>query len=299
MPQPQTKKKRQEKSWIKWLILLLLALGLFLGGTYVYFLQPDLIPGFASNFQEPVTGLLIAVDEDYYAASNNENENGYEKVRADLILWGRISPKEQDLKLMFIPRHTLVTIPSWGEDQIRFAYMAGKIPMTMDIVNELLHEEIDYYAVIDFDSFMEIVDVLEGIEMMIERPIFSEELEIDLEEGLQMINSKEALGYARYIEEDEIELDRIRRQQSIALAIYNRALETRSLARLPQLVMTIIETVRSLKTNVNRDAVVKTVNFLRDMGEPYPSPIILPGEQDDEFWLIDEEEILRIINGVD
>lgn len=293
MPQSQTTKKKREKPWMKWILLLLLALGLLLGGIYIYFLQPDLIPGLAKNFDEPVSGLLIAVDEDYYSV------NGDERVRADLILWGRISPQDQELQLIFIPRHTLVTIPSWGEDKIRFAYMAGELTMTKEIVEELLQHEIDYYAVMDFESFMEIVHVLEGVEVMIDRPIFSEELKLELDIGLQKIDSKEALGYARYIGEDETEIDRIQRQQSLALAIYHRALETRSLARLPQLIMMILDTVRNLKTNIDGDTVIKAVNFLREMEEPYPTPVILPGYQEKDFYLIDEEEIHLIIKGVD
>lgn len=287
------KKKRKEKSLMKWLILVLLGIGLLLGGIYIYFLQPEIIPGLARRFDKPVTGILIAVDEDYFG------DNGHEKVRADLILFGRISPDEQEMILIFIPRHTLVEIPELGEDKIRFSYMAGERPLTQEIVESLLDEKIDYYGVMDFDSFQEIIAVLEGVEILLEDKIFCQELELDLQLGLQMLTPKEALNYARYLGEDETELDRIRRQQKLAIAIYHRALETMTLARLPQLVMTIIETVKNLDTNVDRDAVIKAVNFLREMGEPYPNPLILPGYQEDDYWIRDEEGIHRIIKGVD
>lgn len=290
---PKQRVIRREKSWLKWLMLLILGLGLLLGGIYIYFLQPDIIPGIARKFDEPVTALLVAVDEDYYG--NEEHE----KVRADLILWGRIAPEENTLTLLFVPRHTLVDIPDWGQDMIRFAYMAGEIPMTLDVVKNLLNQEIDYYGVMDFDSFKEIVEVLEGVELYVENAIFYEKLDLDLSPGLQMLSADEALSYARYIGENESEVDRIRRQQRLALAIYERALQTRTLTRLPQLVMTIIEKVRDLKTNVDRDTVVKVVHFLRDMEEPYPEPLILPGYEEEEFFFVDERGLEQILKGVE
>ena len=284
-----------DSSWIKWLVLLLIALGLLLGGIYLYFFQPNIIPGiaeFGPTYEEPVNMLLIGVDWNYFVEDEEEKK---EEVRADLLLWGQINPQDKKITIISIPRHTRVDIDGLEENKVRYSHQEGEIPMTIEAVEEIMGQEVDYYVRIDFDSFRGIIDILDGVDVEFDEPLYDEDLKLEIDRGRQRLDPDTALNYARYIGEDENELARIDRQQKLARAIYDRTLQIETMPRIPRLYQQIMDTVQYIETDIDQNTVVKTINLIKTMDEPYPELYLLPGREFNQYWIINEREKQQLI----
>jgi LCP family protein required for cell wall assembly len=89
--------------------------------------------------------------------------------RADTIVFLSISPKTKDVLILSIPRDTRVEIPGRGMDKINHAYAFGGESLLTKTVSSFLDLPIHFYAVADFNGFVNIIDELGGVEIDIEK----------------------------------------------------------------------------------------------------------------------------------
>jgi len=109
----------------------------------------------------------------------------------DSIMVAKIDPKNQEVSLISVPRDLWVPIPTSGEisenRKINEAYAIGvddkKYPnksteftgdagggeMAKFVVGQILGFKIDYFAALDFDGFVKIIDILSGIDVKVEK----------------------------------------------------------------------------------------------------------------------------------
>ncbi|GAF90946.1 unnamed protein product, partial [marine sediment metagenome] len=80
--------------------------------------------------------------------------------RADTIVFLSISPKTKDVLILSIPRDTRVEIPGRGMDKINHAYAFGGEKLISKTVSSFLDVPIHFYAVVDFNGFVNIIDEL-------------------------------------------------------------------------------------------------------------------------------------------
>lgn len=137
--------------------------------------------------------------------------------RADTIITLTLNPNNQngniELNLTSIPRDTRMPITCNGnqEDKINSAFSYGylengdiddAITCTKDTVSQFFGVEIDYYILANFDTFINLIDSIGGIEINV--PYSFYEMDSDdnvdalyFEEGLQTLDGEHALAYAR------------------------------------------------------------------------------------------------------
>lgn len=103
--------------------------------------------------------------------------------------------------------------------------------------------EIDYYARVGFDSFVEIVDALGGVTVAVECPLHdtfpdpaspSGQTDVDYEPGIHKLDGKHALWYARS-RWNTSDFDRHRRQQQVLRSLYNQVLSVGVIPKIPSL----------------------------------------------------------------
>jgi polyisoprenyl-teichoic acid--peptidoglycan teichoic acid transferase len=131
-----------------------------------------------------------------------------------------------------------VNIPGFGYSRINTAYSSGegnKLPgggpeLARRTVEQFIGVPIQYYAQIDFFTFVEFIDLIGGIEVYND-----EELRLDpVGEGkdkirltccgMRHMNGEKALAYVRYRKGDEGDVGRAKRQQKAILAIRDKVL---------------------------------------------------------------------------
>lgn len=153
-----------------------------------------------------------------------------------------LNEKEKSVKLLSIPRDSYVYIPERGyNDKITHAHYFGGVTSTIETVENLLDVPVDYYAKMNFDAFMDVVEALGGIEVDV--PVtFTEqnskdqkgENAIHLEKGLQTLNGEEALALARTRKIDN-DIERGKRQQLIMKAIMDKAVSAQAITKYSKL----------------------------------------------------------------
>lgn len=184
-----------------------------------------------SNWQgsERVTVLLMGLDF-------RDWEVGDDAPRTDSMILLTIDPLSKTAGMLSIPRDLWVTIPGFEYDRINTAYRNGVIyqlpgggpALAVETVEQLIGVEIDYYAQIDFNVFVRIIDEIGGLKINIPAPI-----KIDvigpkppktLEPGLTVLPGDVALAYARARHTEGGDFDRAQRQQQVILAVRERIL---------------------------------------------------------------------------
>jgi polyisoprenyl-teichoic acid--peptidoglycan teichoic acid transferase len=194
---------------------------------------------------ETVTFLLLGSDT-----------RGGASFRTDTILIGIVRPRDGQVSLISVPRDLWVNIPTVGMQRINTAYQFGQYngysgggaALLKDTILYNLGVQIDHTAMIDFNGFRSVVDTLGGIDVPISCPYTDWRLldpSYDPQNennwflytagpGLLHMDGDLALWYARSRKKSN-DFDRGRRQQEVIRSIYNQALRTDSLSRIPQL----------------------------------------------------------------
>lgn len=177
--------------------------------------------------------------ESFLASTNvlilGQDEAGFAK-RSDTVIVARIQSADKTVQLVSIPRDTRVEIPGYGLDKINHAYAFGGAGLARRTVEEWLKVPVPYYVVVDLKGLADFVDQIGGINLLVEKKMryvdYAGELFIDLPEGQQHLNGKQAVGYLRFRTDNKGDIGRIERQQKFIRAILSQAAKT-SPAQIP------------------------------------------------------------------
>lgn len=231
-------------------LLLLLIAAVLIGGLWAAktFLFTDMTPR---------TILLMGTDEG--------------KTRTDVLVVVHIDPRQNRVSLISIPRDTYAEIDCDGiqvcvtPDKIGHAHAYGgqdRGPLlTKKAVEELLGVPITHYARIDYEGFEKVVDLLGGVDIVIEHnmdyedPYAQPPLKIHFKASPdpQHLDGKEALEYARFRDDGQGDIGRIFRTKRLFLALVAAVRENGSLLKIPSLVNTGLPYV---KTDLNPSTLV-------------------------------------------
>lgn len=190
--------------------------------------------------------LILALTGIILIFTNNETDS-----RINILLLGRdaqnsiysgntdsisilsIDKKTQKVSLLSIPRDARVNIPGHGMDKINAAYGLGGIELTIKTVKNFLNVPIDYYVVINFEEFKSIVDTLDGVYMDIEPHIAAARPELNGKAGYNKLNGEQTLLYARFRQDNQGDIGRVKRHQKILGAIFKESFKPANIVKLP------------------------------------------------------------------
>lgn len=161
-------------------------------------------------------------------------ESGDGPPRTDSMMLVSVDPVSHTIGMLSIPRDLWVEIPGgFGHNRINTAYFLGEsynLPgggpeLAMQTVEDMLGLPVQYYAVIEFQTFEELVDEIGGIDILVE-----ERMKISaigrpsrwLRPKAYHLNGPDTLAYARARKTEGGDFDRAERQQRVALAIRDR-----------------------------------------------------------------------------
>ena len=232
----------------KGLILLLLLLISFVSTFNVYsFSERDI-----KEYKMVENILLIGLD----------GTNDKLPKRSDTMIILTIDKLNKSLKLTSLARDTLVKIPGRGEEKLTHAYAYGQEELLMQTINENFDLDIKDYAVVNFKSFIDIVDIIGGVDINVnEKEIHhlnevikecygvnhdnTKNIEYITSSGNHNLNGYQALAYARIRKLDTI-YKRDERQRLILTNIAHKLSDV-SISKYPQIAKSIL---RHIKVNI-------------------------------------------------
>ncbi|WP_096190290.1 LCP family glycopolymer transferase [Evansella halocellulosilytica] len=256
------KKKTPFRRFLKITMITFMTLFLVTGGTLAYFAykmasvtsssQTDLERGDRSDLREtavnpsndPISVLFLGLD----------SRDGDLSGRTDAMVLATFNPEENSVKMLNIPRDSLVNIVGRDrQDKINHAHAFGGLDMTIDTVEHLLDIPVDYFVSINFDAFMEVIDELGGVDVDVPMTFTETDNQtygtITLYEGEQTLNGEEALAYVRMRKSDPRgDLGRGDRQKEVIEAVINKATNLSSITRFGPVMDSL---GNNLKTNIS------------------------------------------------
>jgi LCP family protein required for cell wall assembly len=204
----------------------------------------------------------------------------------DTLILLTVDPITKTAGMLSIPRDMWANIPGFGYSRINTAWMLGrgsKLPgggpdLTMKTISHFIGVPVDYYVQVDFDTFIDVIDLLGGVDVYNDETLFLDPVSHGKDFpkvkltccGLRHLNGRVALAYARCRHQEQGcsdgDLGRARRQQKVIFAIREKALNPESfrsfLAQAPELYNTFSE---GIHTNLSMDDAIRLAVLVQDI----------------------------------
>lgn len=127
-------------------------------------------------------------------------------ARSDMMLVARIDFRHKRITGISIPRDVLVAIPGHAEQKINAYHAIGGKEHGNDWARQaaemVVGQRIDRVVEIDYRAFQEMVDMVGGVDVFINKPLrYSDRaggLFINLKPGRRHLNGYDAMGFVRY-----------------------------------------------------------------------------------------------------
>lgn len=204
---------------------------------------------------------------------------GEEVSRSDAMMLLTIDNKNKSLKITSLARDTYVNIPGYGQQKLTHAFVYGGVNLLIDTLEQNFELDIHNYAVVNFFSFMDIVDALGGVTVDV-KPTEIAELNKFINEtyswntnsnkgpkkyiksaGTQTLNGYQTLSYSR-IRKNDSAMERDRRQRAVIQGLIN-GVTGLPITKYPNLVDTILPYV---KTNMRPTQIIGLGSELLSIG---------------------------------
>ncbi len=233
---------------------------------------------FANSYQiaRPVNILVLGIDP--VAEMKSDFAKSDMTANSDAMLLLRVNPTTQLIKVLSIPRSSMVVLPEIGLGQITLANASGAATATRVVSKSLNNVPIDRYLRIRPHGLRELVNALGGIEVFVPQSMSyqdaSQKLIINLEKGWQTLNGDEAQQFARFQDKENGDLGRVQRQQLLIKALKNRLTNPAIIVRLPQIVSIVQNYV---DTNLSPEEMLTLATFGARLDAQNLQLLMLPG----------------------
>ncbi len=251
--------------------------------------------------RERVNVLVMGVDR-------RPDETMDSTVRTDVMEVISIDPYTKSASMLGIPRDLWVPIPL-GNNQVTYErvnaanvvgvlrkYPGGGAALAKETVQYNFGVRINYYVMLDFDGFRNLIDILGGVDIHVEKTLIDSEYPTDyygvqrvvIPAGDQHMDGEVALQYARSRHSDS-DFGRMKRQQQVLLAVRERLLRLDMLPKLPQLWGQFHDAIRTdmgLGDVLNLAKVAREVNTENIVGKTLEYPYVTSYTSEDGAALL-------------
>ncbi len=204
--------------------------------------------------------------------------------RTDTMILFTLDPLSKTAGMLSIPRDLWVNIPDFDYGKINTAFFLGesfKMPgggpgQAMRTVEQFLGVPINYYAQIDFDAFVEFIDILGGVEIDVPEKIGVDPRGPDtpltkLYPGKHVLDGEMALAYARMRYTTNGDFDRGKRQMQVIRATRDKII---NLNMLPTLISKAPQLYSQLSMGIHTNLTLQQAIQLALLVQQVPSDSI-------------------------
>lgn len=282
-------------------------------------------------------GEIIEKPEDFYALLIGlDYRTGSYTLNTDTIIVAHVIPQTEKVKLISLPRDLRVDSHSgevrkinalfydgysharWAASQdasllsgkeitlggwtVPEEYFSSGMVNLREHVEDILNINIDYSFLIHFETLIDLVDAIGGIEIDVERSMQyddpTDNTHIYFEPGLQTLDGQQSLNYARFRQDNRgvayysNDFERSIRQQKIISAIADKITSWHSLSRANQILDVVAS---SIKTDMGKNEMLGFVRKYYDVfnGESLES-IPFEGEWQNPYVVISDSDLQEV-----
>lgn len=262
---------------IRYVLFFLISL-VFIACAYYIIHHPSLSFG-SIELSKPLNILLIGSDQVYDTETYNYKVKVKNKFngRADTIIIFRFNPKNKTVKAINIPRDTRIHVNNKTDRMNVLNEIGGPLFLKAKL-EELLNIKINKYIATNSQGFVEMIDILGGVDINV--PINmryidkTDGLDINLQKGPQKLNGKQSLGFIRYRRTALGDIDRIKRQQQFLHAMQAKAHSPLTFIKAPLIISKAFE---HSSTDLNFLEIFQLANFGKSIKSKDISFKTLPG----------------------
>lgn len=194
---------------------------------------------------QPFAFLLLGTDSDTI-------EHG----RSDSIIIAVVEPKKNTLNLVSVPRDTWMLNKATGKyDKATHAFNKG-VSNTIDSLENYFQIPIDYYASINMNGFIEMINAIGGLDITVEKEMqFYDRITnqyVRIKKGTHHLNGNETINYARFRGDGEGDFGRNRRQRQVMVEIIKQSADLQNIKKINELTGILKDNFR---TNVKSSAI--------------------------------------------
>jgi LCP family protein required for cell wall assembly len=295
-------KQNFPKDWPTRIVLIVLMVGALMGAIYGYRLVARLVGGTTAftlpgdpilpeetNDSSEESGGSLATDVPAAELPAPDPWDGTSRVnilvmgldlrdtegedtapRSDTMILLSLDPLNDTAAAIAIPRDMWVAVPDFGYYKINTAFRFGELynlpgggpELASRTVEEFLGVPVHFYAQIDFQAFVDLVDHINGIKVTFDEPYTIDRRgkwnTVTLEPGTYVLDGEYTLAYARDRKSEGDDFDRSSRQLEVILKIRDRILEFDQLPTLVKNAPAIYEDVSTgVRTNMSLDQIIQ------------------------------------------
>lgn len=193
----------------------------------------------------------------------------FENSLSDTIMLLNLDTEKKTVKLVSFMRDTLVSIPGHGKNKLNTCYRFGGHALASEVLKSHYGIDVDWYAVVNFWSFADLVDILGGVDIDVKEEELSA-MQDNLEEiynldkseplehapkkaGISHLNGKQAVAYARIRHVGQADFERTSRQRVVMTAIINEI----SRSNLAEVLQMMEVGSKYVRTNISKADMVR------------------------------------------
>ncbi|MDU6911824.1 MAG: LCP family protein [Streptococcus salivarius] len=187
--------------------------------------------------------------------------------RSDVNIIMTVNMNTHKILLTTTPRDAYVKIPGGGADQYDKLTHAGiyGVETSEQTLENLYGIKIDYYARINFTSFLKLIDQLGGVTVHNDQAFTQGKFDFPV--GDIQMNSEQALGFVRErYSLDGGDNDRGKNQEKVISAIVNKLASLKSVSNFTSIVNNLQD---SVQTNMSLDTINALANTQLDSGSKF------------------------------
>jgi LCP family protein required for cell wall assembly len=201
--------------------------------------------------------------------------------------------------MVLLPGHT-------NYEKINSAYTFGGVAMAKQTVANLLRIPIHYYALANWKGFIEIINLIGGVDLYVDKDMHYEDpyanLKIDIKHGYQHLDGEKSGQYVRFRSDELGDIGRVQRQQKFLKALGLQMFSVENITKIPKLMATAKEYI---ETDMDTATMLKAARSFKIMSDNNIRSGMLYGNFYDSpksgisYWRANRADIEKSLKEVD
>lgn len=236
--------------------------------------------------------LLVGVDV-------NGEENNSDFTRTDTIMLCKVNAEDGKVDLLSIPRDSRILIRD-EFTKANHAHAYGGIELTLQSLRNFLGLDIDYYAEVNYEGLVKIVDAMGGLDYEVPDGITIDHGDVHLRPGKTTMNGMDVLWYlrTRKIYENG-DLGRVATQQEFLKNIVNELVKKSKTMNMASFIESYFKYV---KTNIPLSILIDMASNISNFSSEKFTTYTVPGLADDidgiSYYIPDYKKTWEIVDKV-
>jgi LCP family protein required for cell wall assembly len=213
--------------------------------------------------------------------------------RSDTMMLFAYRPLEKKIYQVSIPRDSRVAISGYGMTKINAAYAYGGAQLAQQTVEDLLGVKIDRVAVINYSSFVQLVDAIGGVTIDVEKDINTRyNMVIPIPTGHVKLTGEQAF---RYVHARNSDTERVQRQQKFVRAVFDQIKTDHAFLTVFQY---LISHPDAFSTNISAGEMLRFSKLATSLDDYQVQTVLADGSgqyiDKISYWILDEDKLQQI-----